>query len=501
MPNSAQLKARGQELIDTFDKVVADDTMSKTDKSTAMAKITEEMKAHTELVNNSEQAAAFRKGMGLGAATDDVADNGIEIPRASCPNLKGLNQYFSREILKSKGYGDMVRDLGGVKGDKEIGARGVFDYKFEIGVKDATQTGNTMGEGFYGSGTPGAVGQNPFLTGAWGPGIVPQFIPGVVEQRLYELTISDLFSSMPSTSPDMTYLVESTLNEQSAATAEGAVYPFSSNEFTRVYEQIGKVANAAQVTDELVRDAPYLFSFLQTRLIEGVQRQEEVQLLAGGGYPGVNGLLNRSSSFTIGQSGITAGSNVAFPASSTTGAGVKSATISSLTYGRLAEGSGASGSPASGLDIALAIFSAIVDIQTSIFYTPSAIVMHPLDWKTIRLTTDNNGQFYGGSMFGTNYGYGANVPGANGYVGGSTNMLWNIPVVQTPVMPQGNILVGYFGQEAAQVARREGLSMQMTNFNGTNFVDGEVTLRAEERLGLMVYRPAAFEMISVAPAP
>ncbi len=509
--NMAQLQSRTKELEKRLTDLIADETMSRTDKSTALEVLTKEIEENNADIANTKSIDAARKSLNLGDAADEPSEFDV---RDSIPNLKGLNRYFSQRILKSPAYAQMVRDLGGPKGADTIGARGTFDHKFEIGVptkafggevglKDATQTGNTMGEGFYGSGTPTGVGNNYFLAGAYGPGIIPQFIPGVVEQRLYQLTISDLFSSIPSTSPDMTYLVESVLNEQAAATAEGAVYPFSSNEFTRKVEQIGKVANAVQVTDELVRDAQYLFTFLQTRLIEGVQRQEEVQILAGGGYPGVNGLLNRASSFTMGQTGsaVATGSSTAFPASGTAGAGVQPANISSLPSGSLAEGAGASGTPPTALDIAVTLYSAIVDIQMAVFYSPSAIVMNPLDFKTLRLGTDNNGQFYAGSMWGNDYGYQTNTPAGNGYLGGSANRLWNVPVVQTPVMPQGTALVGYFGPEAAQVARREGLSMQMTNYNGTNFVDGEVTLRAEERLGLMVYRPAAFELVQIAPAP
>ncbi|WP_223274048.1 hypothetical protein, partial [Nocardia cerradoensis] len=84
---------------------------------------------------------------------------------------------------------------------------------------------------------------------------------------------------------------------------------------------------------EILRDAPFLFNFLQSRLIEGIQRQEEVQLLAGGGYPGVNGLLTRSSGFTASSgTGATSatGTNIVFPTAGTPGAGATGATISSL---------------------------------------------------------------------------------------------------------------------------------------------------------------------------
>lgn len=515
--NMAQLQSRGKELEKRLTELMSDDSLSRTDKSTALGVITKEIEDHNVDITNHQRSEAARKSLGIGGGSADGEQSSEFEVRDSIPNLKGMNRYFAHQIIKSPAYSRMVHDLGGRKGADQIGARGTFDYKFEmgaptknlngdVGLKDATQTGNTMGEGFYGSGTPTGITTSPpqfFLGGAYGPGIVPQFLPGIVEQRLYQLTISDLFSSIPSTSPDMTYLVESVLNEQSGAVAEGGTYPFSSNEFARKVEQIGKVANAVQVTDELIRDAQYLFTFLQTRLIEGVQRQEEVQILAGGGYPGVNGLLNRASSFTFGQTGsaVATGTSIAFPASGTNGAGVQSATIASLPYGRLAEGAGATGTPATALDIAVTLYSAIVDIQMAVFYSPSAIVMNPLDFKSLRLGTDNNGQFYAGSMWGQDYGYQTGYPAGNGYLGGSGNKLWDIPVVQTPVMPQGTALVGYFGPEAAQVARREGLSMQMTNYNGTNFVDGEVTLRAEERLGLMVYRPAAFELVQIAPAP
>jgi hypothetical protein len=41
--------------------------------------------------------------------------------------------------------------------------------------------------------------------------------------------------------------------------------------------------------------------------------------------------------------------------------------------------------------------------------------------------------------------------------------------------------------------------MQMTNSNADDFINGKVTVRAEERLGLLVQRPSAFQLIKLVP--
>ena len=499
MANSAQLVTRGKELAKRLSEIESDETMSRTEKSTALDVIAKDFEAYQLEVNDSERAGEFRKILGDLAeikGVDVKGGDGDELPTMSVPNLNRQRRRVAERFLRSEAYRNVIKDLGGPK-DKIAGAKRGFTHDWELSLKDSTQGANTMGEGYFGATNSftGISDGTYFLPGAYGPGVQPQFIPGVVEQRLFELTIADLFPSIPADSPVLTYLAESTINWNSAATAEGQPYPFSSNEFTRHVEEIGKITNAAEVTDELIKDAPFLWNFLQTRLVEGVQRQEEVQLLAGGGYPGVKGLLTRASQFTTsGQTGITNGTNVVFPAAGTAGAGVAGATIASLAYGRQLEGASAGLYPTA-LQIAEGIFGAMVDIQTTIFYSPNAIVMNPKDWMLLRLAKDNNSQYYGGSMFGSDYGYAANE--GNGYLGAPGNKLWNTRVVQTPVMPQGIILVGYFGMETGYVARREGLSMQMSNQAGTNFTDGMVTLRAEERLGMAVTRPSAFELISL----
>jgi HK97 family phage major capsid protein len=498
MPNSAQLVSRAKEIEAAVKSISQDPELTGAQRQEKLDQLKSDWEAHQAEVKSSEAAGNFLKVLSDAATEKSADDVGPESYRVEIPNIKQASRALGMAILKHPGYRRALAELGGRDG---MGMKNKFDTAFEVSLKDSTAAANVMGEGLFGTTGPTAAGQNPFLPGAFGPGIQPMFIPGVVEQRFYELTIADLFTSIPTTSPDVTYLVESVANFNSAATAEGGTFPFSSEEFSRVYEQIGKITNAAQVTDEIVRDAPFLFNFLQSRLIEGIQRQEEVQLLAGGGYPGVNGLLGRSSGFTASSgTGSTSatGTNVVFPTSGTPGAGAAGATIGTLHYGRVVAGTGTTGTPATAVQIAEGVFSAIVDIQTALFYNPNAIIMNPQDYHTVRIGKDLNGQYYGGSMWGADYGYTQNV--GTGYLGDPGNKLWGVRVVQTPAMPVGSILVGYFGPEVANTLRREGISMQMSNQAGSNFVDGEVTLRAEERLGLAVYRPKAFELIQVTAA-
>ena len=87
-------------------------------------------------------------------------------------------------------------------------------------------------------------------------------------------------------------------------------------------------------------------------------------------------------------------------------------------------------------------------------------------------------------MFGGAYGQG----GAPGLFGES---LWNTRVVLSTHVGPGTALVGSFGQ-AAQIYRRGGPTLEATNSHAFYFQSNLVMLRAEERLGLAVYRPSAF---------
>ena len=64
-------------------------------------------------------------------------------------------------------------------------------------------------------------------------------------------------------------------------------------------------------------------------------------------------------------------------------------------------------------------------------------------------------------------------------------------MVVTSALGAGTAVVGAF-REAAQVFRRTGITVEATNSHDTYFARNMTAIRAEERLALAVYRPAAF---------
>ena len=204
-----------------------------------------------------------------------------------------------------------------------------------------------------------------------------------------------------------------------------------------------------------IRRTPPAGPFLNgQRLVQGVQRKEEVELIAGSGYPGVNGILNRSAGFTAPQT-VAALTNLVVPSAGTAGAGAASSRRQiEATPGRQIKGTGTTGTRPPVWPGRVSIFQALTDIRVQHFFEPDAIVMNPLDYITVRLSKDVNQQYYGGSMFGADYGYPQNeTPGGTAT---ARFGLWAKPVVTTPAMPQGLVLVGDFA-DYNRVLRRGGL--------------------------------------------
>ena len=70
--------------------------------------------------------------------------------------------------------------------------------------------------------------------------------------------------------------------------------------------------------------------------------------------------------------------------------------------------------------------------------------------------------------------------------------LWGRPVVTTSIMTKGYFLVGAGTPNAVELREKMGVTVELSTEDADNFTYNLVTIRAESRLALCVYRPEAF---------
>lgn len=249
-----------------------------------------------------------------------------------------------------------------------------------------------------------------------------------VTAALRRPVVADLIPQDTTTSGTQRYLEETTTTNGAAAVAEGAAKPESTLVYSERTAVVRKIATILQLTDEMMADAPTLRAVIDARLRLFIELEEERELLLGSGVaPELLGLLT--------------------------------------TSGIQTQAKGADPTPD-------AIYKAMVKIQTVAFLDPSGVVMNPLDWQDVRLLRTADGIYIWGAPMD---------PGPE--------RIWGLPVVNTVVMTQNTALVGAFNA-ATQIFRRQGVEVVASTEHGTNFATNQTTIRAEERLTLVVWRPA-----------
>jgi HK97 family phage major capsid protein len=419
-----------------------------------------------------DRSLAFRAGSEMGdSGLDDAAAVRRERGQA---NIKAYSQLKQAANPATKSQGQ---------------------YLFEADVRTKAQGfASMMGEDAFGTTAGvGLSGGSYFLPGTAGPAVAPQFVPGIVELRFYENVFSSLFPNFPTSSPVVTYLREASWTNQSFPTNEGATKPISSNTLLRYTEQVGKISNSVKVTDELIQDSPMFWALIQNRGSQGITRQEEVEMLAGGGYPSINGLLPRSTGFTKAQT-VSAVPNLAIGNATGSAATTEFVTVTPGRKLTTIAPTYASGINDHGGQIAEAVLNCITDIRYATFFEPDAVVMNPVDFQTVRLSKASTGEYLGGSFFGASTGQPLDRPTSMAVDTGLT--LWNCRVITTPVIPQGFVLVGDFA-DAGMVLRLGGLQVAVTNTDGQDFAQGVWTARFDQRVGLLIERPELFVLLQI----
>lgn len=406
MPSLIEAKNGMRDLATKAQAVLADDTLTQAEKMTRLDAYQVDLKGFSDTVAVHEKANHLMSG-------------GDAAPETKATTAD--NRSFGQRVIDSDGYKSMMS--GQSKGvTVDIKAAGTIDE----GVIPAFSGGAGMG----------------------GQLVAPQMLPGIVGLKFQPLTVADLMASGTTNSSSVSYVIESAFQDLTAVVAEKGVKPQLDLTLARRQDNVTKIANVAKVTDEMFQDAAQFEAYLSQRMIFGVGRVEETQLLNGNGTPPqLQGILNR------------------------VGLATAVVTAAALTAVKAIEG----------------IYNQITALRAVSFIEPDAMVIHPTDWQTIRLGKDTNGQYYAGGPFTGAYGN----PGPSNQAN-----LWGLKADITTAIPQGTVLVGGF-QECAQVFRRQGITLEMTNSNVDDFVNNLITLRAEERLALAVYRPAGFGKVTL----
>jgi HK97 family phage major capsid protein len=272
--------------------------------------------------------------------------------------------------------------------------------------------------------------------GSAGDLIVPQRIPGIIAPPQRRMTIRDLLTPGRTSANAIQYVKETGFTNAAATVSEtsGATKAQSDIKFDIMTSVVSTIAHFVIATKQILDDVPQLQSYVDGRLRYGLQYVEEGQILNGlNTGTDLNGIYTQATAY--------------------------SAPLIPTAAGNLTK-----------IDvIRLAILQAFLAE-----YPANGIVMNPIDWADIELTKTDEGAY----LF-------ANPQG------GSEPRLWRLPVVETQAMTVDRFLTGAFNL-GAQIFDREDANVEISTEDGDNFKKNLVTIRAEERLALAVYRPESF---------
>ena len=270
--------------------------------------------------------------------------------------------------------------------------------------------------------------------GSAGDLIVPDRLPGILAPGQRRLTVRDLLTPGRTSSTSVQYVKETGFTNAAATVSEttGALKPQSDIKFDIATSSVTTIAHWVLATRQILDDAPMLQSYIDGRLRYGLALVEENQLLNGGGTgTDLNGIYTQATAFTA---------PITIPA------------------------------PVTRIDVLrLAVLkSALAELPTT------GAVLHPADWASIELLKETTGAYLIGNP------QGALAP-----------TLWSLPIVATQAISQGNFLTGAF-RLGAQIFDRWDARVEVSTEDDQNFRKNLVTILAEERLALAVYRPEAF---------
>lgn len=239
------------------------------------------------------------------------------------------------------------------------------------------------------------------------------------------------------------WLEETTLTNAAAETAELTAAPESALAFTVRSTTVKEIPHFIPVTRRGLADAAFVESWINNRLIDGVRRRLQTQILTGDATgENLRGIYQTSGIGSIDRS-------------------------------------------VTGLAMAESLHRCITTIRTNAFVEPDFIGIHPTDYEAIRIlradavtAADAKGAYL-------------IAPPTEGGFGS----LWGIPLIVHAAFTAGSPLVGR-GSEATLFIR-EGVSVSASDSHASYFTERKVAILATMRAAFAVTQPKAFA-VSVA---
>jgi HK97 family phage major capsid protein len=267
--------------------------------------------------------------------------------------------------------------------------------------------------------------------GSVGDAIANTRLPGIQAMPQRRMTVRDLISPGQMDGSTLEYVQETGFANNAGMVAEGAAKPSSDIKLDLKTTSAKVIAHWMKASRQVLSDISQLRSIIDQRLLYGLAFKEEGQLLNGDGS-GQNllGIIPQATAYSA-------------PITLTGGTSIDQMRLAML-QAALAE------------------------------YPATGHVMHPTDWAWIETLKDAGGNYIIGNPQGT-----------------ISPTLWGLPVVTTQAIAVDKFLTGAF-KLGAQVFDRWQARVEVATENEDDFIKNLVTVLAEERLALAVYRPEAF---------
>ena len=261
--------------------------------------------------------------------------------------------------------------------------------------------------------------------------ITANTLPGILTPIQEANHVRTIISAFPTNSPVLEYMQETLPQGRGGVgyqLTQGSAKQETNFTFELVSASVAQLASWVPMTEQMAADVPTLEAQINGRLTQMLLDKEDYELMYGAGTAGtIKGLDTYASAY-----------NTATP---------RDNKLEVLRY-------------------------AIAQVTVNSLLAPDAMLMNDMTWAELETSKDSTGTYY--------------FANPQGQV---EKRLWGVRVLTSTKIPQDNFLLGNFSI-ACNIADREQYKIS-TGYINDQFVRNQFSIRIENRVGLLVYRPAA----------